>query len=569
MRQSLFLAYLLLAALGLQAQDSTLHYYRSPLSVDMPILLAGNFGELRGNHFHAGLDFRVGGSPGAKLFAVADGYVSRISVSPEGYGKAVYINHPNGTTSVYGHLHTFSPIIKKHIENIQYKRQKFAVDEILEPNTIPLKKGDIIGIAGNSGSSFGAHLHFELRKTATQAPFNVLTSGIYKVTDNIAPAIKRVVFYKYEEENEIPSIEPFLTTIAGLQKTIDVPENFFIAVDASDRQNGTNGKFDINRMEVKLDKKIIFAYRIDAFRFEDARYINSLIAYDQLQISSHPLIKTYIEPGNKLANVYDKVENRGIITLSDTVKHLMEVVVYDDYNNSSSCTFTLQRRDYPTGAVAYSEEIKPGTIMYHHHNNKHEQEGLSLTIPAGALYRPIRLIIDTTMYTPPYAKSPVWNIHSNEVPLHSMGATLHLQADIPEAIQNKAIIVGITKTGGIKAVGGEWSKDGVSAKINSFGDYCVTIDTTAPAIRPLFKKGADLRKCATLSIKISDNLSGIISYKAFIDGEWALMDYDAKKNVLVYTFDPQRIKRNTKHTLLLSVSDKCMNTAGLETNFTW
>ena len=558
----------LFATAVVSAQDTTANCYRSPLPADMPILLSANFGELRGNHFHAGLDFRVGGVPGAKLHAVAGGYVSRIVVSPEGYGKAVYINHPNGTTSVYGHLHAFSSVIKKYIENIQYNRQRFAVDVTLDPATIPVKKGDIIGIAGNSGSSFGAHLHFELRKTATQAPFNTLSSGIYKTTDNIAPAIQRVVFYKYEEENEIPVIEPFFTSnISGLQKTVDVPSRFFIAVDASDRQNGTGGKFDINRMEVKLDDTLIFSYRIDEFSFSESRYINSLIAYDYLSISSHPMIKTYVEPGNKLSTAYETVKENGIITLRDNEKHRFDITVYDDYNNRSSYTFTVQQQTVTPAPPVYNER-KPGVPVYYNRNNQHEQDGMRITIPAGSLYRSIYLTIDTAMYTPAYTSSLLWNIHNSDVPLHT-SATLHLRADVDEAIRDKALIVAVSKNGGIKATGGTWENDGVTSKIAAFGNYCVMVDTTAPAIRPLFKKGADLRKHASLSIKISDELSGISTYKAFIDGEWALMDYDAKKNVLNYTFDPKRIKRNTKHTLLLTVTDKRMNTAGLETTFTW
>ncbi len=522
MQRLLLYIYCLFATSILSAQDTTAHYYRSPLSVDMPILLSANFGELRGNHFHAGLDFRVGGVPGAKLYAIADGYISRISVSPEGYGKAIYINHPNGTTSVYGHLHAFSSVIKNHIENIQYKRQRFAVDVTLDPDIIPVKKGDIIGIAGNSGSSFGAHLHFELRKTATQAPFNVLSAGIYKTTDNIAPAIKRVVFYKYEEENGIPIIEPFFTSnISGLQKTVDVPNRFFIAVDASDRQNGTGGKFDINRMEVKLDDTLIFSYRIDEFLFGESRYINSLIAYDYLPVSSHPMIKTYVEPGNKLTTAYETVEESGIITLRDNKEHRFDITVYDDYDNRANYTFTVQRQTVTPVRPEYNEN-KPGVPVYYNRNNKHEQEGMSITIPAGSLYRSIYLTIDTAMYAPAYANSPLWNIHSSDVPLHT-NATLHLRADVDEAIRNKALIVTVTKTGGLKAVGGNWENDGVTSRISAFGNYCVMVDTTAPVIRPAFKQGADLRKHASLSIKISDDLSGISTYKAFIDGEWARM----------------------------------------------
>ncbi len=573
MRRLIPYLFLLLAALNLQAQDSTAlaRYYRSPLAADMPLLLASNFGELRPNHFHAGLDFRVGGAPGAKLFAVADGYVSRISVAAEGYGKAVYINHPNGTTSVYGHLHAFSPEIKKYIENIQYQRQRFAVDESLEPGAIRVKKGEQIGIAGNSGSSFGAHLHFELRSSATQGPMNTLTAGVHKVNDNIAPVIREIIFYHYEEEQGIPVISPFLSSkTSNPQRRVDVPERFFIAIDATDRQNGTNGRFDINRMEVKLDDKLCFAYRIDDFLYEESRYINSLIAYDYLQVNSHPMIKTYVEPGNKISTVYKQLVSNGIMTLPDDQPHRLEINVFDDAQNRSSCSFILQRRASVPLPPAYVSASQPATPMYYNKDNKYEQEGMRLEIPAGSLYRSVFLAIDTATYAPACAHSPLWSIHTNEVPLHSSGANLHLCAyDIPEQVQSKALIALVSKTGGIKAVGGNWNANGVTAKISSFGNYCVVVDTTAPSIRPTFKRGAKLSGRNTLTVKISDKLSGISSYTAFIDGQWALFEYDAKNNVLIYTFDPQRIKKNSKHTLKLSVTDKRMNTAGLETTFSW
>ncbi len=320
---------------------------------------------------------------------------------------------------------------------------------------------------------------------------------------------------------------------------------------------------------LKVEKTVhmLRSYRIDEFLFGESRYINSLIAYDYLPVSSHPMIKTYVEPGNKLSTAYETVEESGIITLRDNKEHRFDITVYDDYDNRANYTFTVQRQTVTPVRPEYNEN-KPGVPVYYNRNNKHEQEGMSITIPAGSLYRSIYLTIDTAMYAPAYANSPLWNIHSSDVPLHT-NATLHLRADVDEAIRDKALIVAVSKNGGIKATGGTWENDGVTSKIAAFGNYCVMVDTTAPAIRPLFKKGADLRKHASLSIKISDELSGISTYKAFIDGEWALMDYDAKKNVLNYTFDPKRIKRNTKHTLLLTVTDKRMNTAGLETTFTW
>jgi len=400
-------------------------------------------------------------------------------------------------------------------------------------------------------------------------PINVLSAGIYKYTDNIAPIIKQVIFYRYEEqENGAPVIAPFLiSAIADLQHTANVSERFFIAVDASDRQNGSTGKLGIYRMEVKLDSKVIFAYRNDGFLFEESRYVNSVMAYDYLQANSQSLLKTYLEPGNKLSSVYEKVENNGIITLSDNEKHQLFISVWDEKGNQTDCEFDIQRHEIEAIPQAYTAEQKT-SLMHYDRNNRHEQAGMHITIPEGSLYRSILFTADTAMYAPAYACSPLWNIHNSEVPLHR-SATLHLQADVPEEYRSKALIANITKTGGINAVGGSWNNDGVTAKISSFGDHCVMIDSLPPTITPKFKKGANLKNNATLSIKIYDEISGINTYKAYIDGKWALMEYDAKNNVLIYTFDPKRIKKGTTHTLILSVTDNRMNTAGLKTTFIW
>jgi len=554
----------------LYAQDNLKGYYRSPLADDMPILFAGNFGELRANRFHAGLDFRVGGVPGAKLYAVAEGYIARISVSPEGFGRAVYINHPNGTTSVYGHLQNFSPKVKAYIEDLQYKRQRYSLDEQFPPETFPLEKGEYIGQAGNSGSSFGAHLHFEIRKTGTQTPINVLAAGIFKFTDNIAPVIKEVIFYQYSEENEVPVVTPFLmTTIADLQHTVNVPEHFFIAVDAVDNQNNTPNKFGVYRMEVKLDNKVVFSYRIDEFTFDKSRYVNSLMAFDRLQAGSQSFLKTYVEPGNKLFSVYKKVENKGIITLKDDEVHQLNIAVWDETGNQSECTFDIQRNTLPPAAPPANIEEQKTTVMHYDRDNRYAQAGMSIHIPAGSLYRSILFTADTVMYAPAYACSRLWTIHNDEIPLHTSGATLYIEADVPKEHRDKALMANVTKTGGLRSVGGSWKDGGMTAKITAFGDYCMVVDTIPPVITPKFKNGANLSNSTTLSIKIYDSLSGISSYKAFIDGQWALMEYDAKNNMLIYTFDPKRIKKNTTHTLLLNVTDKCRNSAALKTTFVW
>jgi hypothetical protein len=558
---------------ALRAQDPG--YYRSPLDSGMTMSLSGNFGEPRENHFHSGVDFRVGGQPGTKLYAIADGYVSRISVSPGGYGKAIYIKHPNGTTSVYAHLHAFPAKIKRHIERIQYKKQRFAVNEYLNSTLFPVKQGQVIGIAGNSGYSFGAHLHFELRDTDSDKTLNMIKQGVYRMPDNIPPKFHSIVFYEYRKSSGIPEISPYFTCINGnitKENPVAVPDTFFVAIDVDDRQNGPSGVLGVNRLIVKLDEEVIFAYRMDGFLFDDTKYINSLMAYDWWITQKRPLIKTYLEPGNKLLYIYDKVVGNGLVTLSDSLTHTMEIIAYDDVGNASRLAFNVQKKMHNlSGETATNEEDKSFDVkkvpMFHDSLNVFHERGLKVTVPAGSLYRPIWFTADT-LPRPDSVYSACWRIHTAETPLHR-AAQIHLPAVVPDRLQSKAVVASYNSKGKVTSSGGTWDGDGVKASISSFGDYFVTLDTVPPLVEPQFARHANLKKHEKLSVKITDNLSGISSYRATIDGEWALMEYDAKDDVLEYFFNPARLKRNQTHTLVVTVTDRRLNLSTFETTFIW
>jgi hypothetical protein len=548
--------------------------YRSPLDSTMTLSLAGNFGEPREDHFHSGVDFRVGGQPGARLRAVADGYIARLSVSPGGYGKAVYIRHPNGTTSVYAHLHAFPPKVKKYIEGIQYAQQRFAVNETLDSTAFPVKRGQLVGIAGNSGNSFGAHLHFELRETATDKTLNMIPAGVFSMPDDIPPKIHDVVFYAYRRREGIPDIAPlssYADDRTARDRPVAVPDTFFVAVDVDDRQNGPSGLLGVHRLLVKLDGDTLFAYRIDGFLFEDTRYINSLMAYDRWLTHRRPMIKTYLEPGNRLLYVYDKVANDGLVALPDSAVHTLEITACDDAGNRSQLSIPVQRaRAEPSGGKITGEILgaAPRRVpMFHDSVNVAHLCGLTVTVPVGGLYRPVWFTVDT-LPRPDSSCSPYWRIHTPETPLHR-AAQIHLPAAVPEHLRPKAVVASYNSKGDLVASGGAWEGDGVRASITAFGSYFVALDTVPPRIAPQFAPRANMRKREKLSVNITDNLSGISSYHATIDGQWALMEYDAKDDVLDYFFDPARLRRGRTHTLVLTVTDRRFNESTLETQFIW
>ena len=344
------LAGLLLLAGTLPAQETVKEwrdgsYYRWPTAGN--ISLSANYGEVRANHFHSGLDIRVGGAPGVPVLAVADGYVSRISVKPSGYGKAVYITHANGTMSVYGHLDTFSPPIAAYIEQIQYARRRFAVEAFPDTAALTVRQGEAIGAAGNSGSSTGPHLHFEIRDTQTQTPLDVFSHGYYPPPDDrLPPVFRTVLFFSYTETDGVPCIAPFSRQTVRkelIAPVVEVPDTFFIAMDVLDVQPGTPATFGVHRLEVTLDGAPVFACRLTAIPFDLSLYVNSAIAYDEYCRNKRSLLKTYIEPGNRLP-VYYNVANRGLLSLPDTLPHRLTATATDDAGNRSSATFIVLRR---------------------------------------------------------------------------------------------------------------------------------------------------------------------------------------------------------------------------------
>ncbi len=568
MKKIILLYFVVLFSTSILAQKSN-SYYRWP--IDGEVSLSANYGELRTNHFHGGLDFRVGGVPGKPIYAAADGYVARIVVRPDGYGKAVYINHPNGTTSVYGHLHNFAPAIQAYVENIQYSRQRFRVDNTLDTATIPIKKGELIGNAGNTGTSFGAHLHFEIRDTKTDVPVNVFSHGYYKVpADTQLPVIRSVAFFAFREPDSLPCITKFNEQeLPGKQtkQPVNVPDTFFVAIDAIDKQNGTAAKLAFNRLTVALDNDTIFACHIEAVPFDLSRYINSTLAYEELQRNKKTYLKTYIEPGNQL-DIYDTVKNNGLIVLPDTLPHKLSIHVTDDAGNTAFSSFTVRKRTAANKKIIQNScDSIPWLPAYWDTETVVNRPGLNVVIPKGALYRNIRLALDTLPERYKNAYSPTWRIHSVETPLH-YAIRLSIAAEIPDSLKAKALIAGLTAKG-VYSADGKWYNGTVETNIRSFGDFFVTVDTVPPSIKPLFNKGANVSKQSQLKIRITDNLSGIAGYNAYIDGTWALFEYDAKNNMLICNPDPKRIKRNKKHELLLVISDNKQNTATLQTTFVW
>jgi hypothetical protein len=560
----LILAILIASANQLNAQkDYPKDYFRAPL--DAKLMLAGTFGEIRSNHFHSGIDIKTGGVEGYPVYAVADGFVSRIKVSAYGFGKAMYITHPNGYVSVYGHLSKYNKTVGDYVRKEQYRRENFEIELFPAATEFPVKKGDIIAYSGNSGSSGGPHLHFEIRDGATEKPINPLLFG-YNVTDLVKPTISSIKIYPEDKSAKINGSNKaarFMAEGSGTgyrlaeNPVVRVSGNISFAIQAIDKQSDTDNKNGIYSVKLFVDSKEVAGHRMETFAFDKTRYVNSLIDYEEYVRNDVRLQRTKIDPGNQL-DIYNETVNKGVVLFNDTLTHVIKYEVTDAAGNMSILTFKL-KADRVKVILETSSEIenKPSNIKKFNYAtpNNFRSSSVSLDAPKGVFYDSFTFKYDSAKQIAG-TFSIVHKIHNKYTPVHDY-LTLSIKAiKLTENLTPKALIVKVKEDGkSFSSVGGTWESQGyVTAKIREFGDYTIAIDTIPPKIKAVNPESfGKMTGQKYIKLTISDELSGIASYKGMLNGKWILMEYDAKNDLLIYTIDEMRIPGT--NTLLVEVRD--------------
>ncbi|HBL78196.1 MAG: hypothetical protein A2W90_16955 [Bacteroidetes bacterium GWF2_42_66] len=550
------------------SQEISKDYYAAP--VNIPMFLTGNFGELRSNHFHSGIDIRTEGRTRLPVFAVADGYVSRISVSPYGFGHALYVNHPNGTTTVYGHLEAFSEKIQKYVRGIQYDKESFSFDVSVPSGTFPVKKGEQIALSGNSGSSGGPHLHFEIRNTDSEKTMNPLKFK-FAIKDAISPKVLSVLLYPVSDDATVAGKQlkqrhetVFYNGAYRIPKdpVISVSGTVGFGIEAIDYLDGNWSKCGIYSLVLKVDDKPIYSFKMDEFSFDETRYINSHTDYDQKIRFARSSYKTWIEPGNKLS-IYDRETGNGLYTFSDDKTHRITYEITDTYGNPSKMVFSVISK---RTMVQRPEE--KGILFEYDEKNEFEEEGIELEFPKGTFYSDFHFQYEKRPSFPGIY-SDIHGIHNKYTPVHQYFSATIETKNLPERLEDKALLVYVDpQTNKISsAIGGEFDDGWVEAKMRGFGYVAVTVDTVPPSVVPLSLKNGSLTESSQIRFKISDNLSGVDSFRGTIDEQWVLFEYDAKNNLLVYKFDKERFAFGKQHQLKLSVSDTKGNTKIFEAKF--
>lgn len=551
---------LLLLVNCLFSQNESFPQYPNPVKI--PVYLSATFAELRSNAFHAGVDIKTQGVEGHEVFAVADGYVSRIGVSPYGYGKVLYITHNDGFTSVYAHLSKFNKVIGEFVKEKQYDKKSFSQNILLEENQFLIKRGDFLGFTGNSGGSGGPHLHYEIRYTDTQEPVNPLYFGL-KIKDTQKPCIKGIAIYPLENStvnNDNSALYLDVIKNDNGDYVIENPMfkvngNIAFGINVYDQADGSSNKNGTYSIELFAEDALIFSLVSHKYSYSETRYINSLIDYSYFIKEKERYVRTEIDEFNELS-IYG--ERNGIVAINqgDTLK--MKFVVKDFYDNVSTLDFVLIGEE----TTDFEHESQTLNSPYHIYDGKSSEiiyDDFDVTIPEFAFYRDVSIDFSRIDSIENICSDYAYQLGSEKIPLHKR-IKIRIKPNIEFIGDTLLYIASVNKDGKFSFLGNKIVDGFIEAQTNVLGTYVVVKDTVAPIIKPNnFKTDGSIRDNWSLRVEIEDKESGIAKYDMYINDEWVLADYDAKNNLLIYQVDNHVEAGN--NTLKVVVTDMLGNEA--------
>jgi murein DD-endopeptidase MepM/ murein hydrolase activator NlpD len=532
-------------------------FFRPPL--DIPLQLSGNFGELRPNHFHAGFDFKTQQKEGLPIYAAGDGYISRIKISSYGYGKAIYIDHPNGYTTVYGHLQKGFDKVEAYINAEQYKQQSYEIEVFPKPGELPVIKGEQVAVSGNTGGSEGPHLHFEFRDTKSEKTINPLYFG-FVIKDTRKPTISSLTAYPIGDSSTInQSARPILIGMSLQKDGTYITEKVLasgkigfgiVAGDFDDVSYNINGIF---KAESFCNGKSTFSYQFDQLAFDEGRYINALIDYPKYKRQKQRVQKLFMETAFPLSIIRTNSDN-GILKIQPNFSQLYRIEVSDFNDNKTTVVIPI---DYsPLPSTIPTQITKTPYLVKAGKDSAFEKENMSVFFPAGTFYNDFYLDFDV--------KNKVMTVQDDDTPVHSNFIVSVKESDVdnPEkifiaSISGKRLTYNATK----------YKDNTFTAYTKNLGGFTLAKDTVAPSIsigKSIEGKWISSQKF--ISLTISDDLSGIKTYNGFLNGKWVLFEYEYKAKRIKHVFDAAFLNEG-QNDLKVIVLDNLGNSAIFETQF--
>ena len=559
MKVRFFISFFFVFIVAIAQNKYPQNYFQNPL--DIPLYLSGTFGELRSNHFHSGLDMKTQQREGLNVLASADGYVSRIKISHWGYGKVVYITHPNGYTTVYAHLKKFNKKIETYLKNEQYKKESFEIQLYPKKGVLQLSKGEIIAYSGSTGGFVGPHLHFEIRD-GNSKPINPMLFGI-TVKDTKAPSINTLIAYAIDSVSQVnqsnaPLQINFKTQENGdlLADKITASGKIGFGINTFDRLNGAINKNGIYSLELSINGKRVYYHNLETFSFAESKYLNLLIDYKRHAELNQKVQQCFIKQSNPLS-IYKGIIDNGYLSIESGLSYTVKIIAKDFKGNQTKLIIPITgKKDSIT--IRKKEKTTPYLIK-HKEFNTFSKNGVKIAFPKNTFYKDFFLDFNV--------KDGDAFVHKRTVPLNN-NYTLTFDVDSYSAKEKKQLFIARYTSKGYPIYQSTKKKEKTFyTTTKTLGKFSLLSDTKKPTLRlSNFKNEQWLTNFKRLRLKVSDDLSGIKSYKGEIDGEWILLEYSPKHSSLTYEFSDKKFT-TAKHQLKVIVTDNVGNTNTIEATF--
>ena len=520
---------------------------------DFPITFSGNFGEIRANHFHGGLDFKTGGTIGKPVRALADGYISRIRVT-HGSGYVLDVAYDNGYSTINRHLSAFVGDVARRVEDLQYEKESWEVEITPEPDEYPVKAGQIIALSGNTGYSFGPHLHLDMIETATDEYIDPLPFFMNKVKDNTAPRAEGIMLFPQPGKGVVEGKQTRRAFPAHPTKPITAWGLIGAGIRAYDYMDGVQNKYGVKTVILEVDGEEVFRSTIDRFAYEENRYINSW--------THGQYMKSFIEPGNRLRMLQASNGNRGLVEINEERPYRFVYTLSDALGNTSKVRFTVQGQKTTIAPVEHREKyaLKWDKVNYL------QEPGLELVIPKGMLYDDVLLNYSVRADSGDIAFT--YQLNDTRIPMHNACVLRIGLRRRPVEDVTKYYVAGVTARGGKYRIGGKYEDGVMKVRIRDLGTYTVAVDTVPPVITPVNQ--AQWGRTGKIIFKAKDKETGINTYRGTIDGKYALFGKpNSISGNLVCELDPKHVEKGGKHVVEMTVTDGCGNRTTGQFEFVW